>query len=130
MEEKARQSGARPRVIILFALAVLILGTLILLQGKDPTRHIRAQPGLPAPDFSFPGLDGQMVRLKDYRGKVVLLNIWATWCGPCREEMPSMQKLYAALKGEDFEILAVSIDAPGAKAVATDACVPISRLDS
>jgi thiol-disulfide isomerase/thioredoxin len=59
-----------------------------------------------------------MVNLSDYRGKVVFLNIWATWCPPCREEMPSMEKLYRELRGESFEILAVSIDALGAKAVA------------
>jgi len=59
-----------------------------------------------------------MVSLSDYKGKVVFLNIWATWCPPCREEMPSMEKLYQKLKGEDFEILAVSIDVLGARAVA------------
>lgn len=73
--------------------------------------------GNTAPVFTFPGLDGKMVSLTDYKGKVVFLNVWATWCLPCREEMPSMEKLYQQLKGEDFEILAVSIDATGAKAV-------------
>ena len=73
--------------------------------------------GDPAPVFTFPGLDGKMVSLTDYKGKVVFLNIWATWCPPCREEMPSMEKLYQQLKGEDFEILAVSVDASGAEAV-------------
>ncbi len=74
--------------------------------------------GLPAPDFTFPGLDGRLVSLSDNRGKVVLVNIWATWCPPCVEEMPSMQKLYQKLKDENFEILAVSIDSKGAKVVA------------
>ncbi len=74
--------------------------------------------GTPAPDFTFPGLDGKKVSLSDYRGKVVLVNIWATWCPPCVEEMPSMEKLYQKFKGENFEILAVSIDEPGLKAVA------------
>ncbi len=73
--------------------------------------------GDPAPIFTFPGLDGKMVSLTDYKGKVVFLNIWATWCPPCREEMPSMEKLYQQLKGEDFEILAVSVDTSGAEAV-------------
>ena len=70
-----------------------------------------------APNFTFPGLDGKMVSLADYRGKVVFLNIWATWCPPCRKEMPSMEKLYQQLKGEDFEILAVSVDTAGATVV-------------
>lgn len=71
----------------------------------------------PAPNFAFPGLDGNTVSLTDYKGKVVFLNIWATWCPPCKEEMPSMEKLYQQLKGEDFEILAVSVDASGAEDV-------------
>jgi peroxiredoxin len=74
--------------------------------------------GLSAPDITYPGLDGKKVSLSDYRGKVVFVNIWATWCPPCVEEMPSMQKLYQKLKSENFEILAVSIDSQGAKVVA------------
>lgn len=69
-------------------------------------------PGVRAPDFEIANLDGELVSLKDHRGKVVLVNIWATWCPPCREEMPSMERLYTAFDGEDFEILAVSVDAP------------------
>jgi len=73
--------------------------------------------GVPAPNFTMPGLDGKTASLTDYRGKVVLLNIWATWCPPCVEEMPSMEKLHQELKDEGFEILAVSIDVSGAKTV-------------
>lgn len=72
--------------------------------------------GSVAPEFAATTLDGEPVSLSDYAGKVILLNVWATWCLPCREEMPSMQRLYESMKGqpgaEDFEILAVSIDAP------------------
>ena len=69
-------------------------------------------PGVQAPAFEVPDLAGQEVALEDHRGDVVLLNIWATWCAPCREEMPSMQRLYDEFEGTDFEILAVSVDAP------------------
>lgn len=75
-------------------------------------------PGSPAPSFVATTLDGEKANLEDYRGRVVLLNIWATWCPPCREEMPSMERLYRTFKdrGASFEIVAVSIDAaPGAK---------------
>lgn len=68
--------------------------------------------GAEAPQFIYPDLNGAEVSLEDHRGKVVLVNIWATWCAPCREEMPAMQRLYEDVQGEDFEILAVSIDAP------------------
>ena len=107
--------------IILIVLIIVGVGILVLLQNKDSFLNLSGKPqlvkGVPAPNFTLPGLDGKMVSLADYKGKVVFLNIWATWCPPCVEEMPSMEKLYQELKGEDFEILAVSIDALGAKEV-------------
>ncbi len=65
-----------------------------------------------APDFTVQTLEGQTVSLSDYRGKVVLLNLWATWCPPCREEMPSMQSLYDDLEDRGFTILAVAAPNP------------------
>jgi len=69
--------------------------------------------GEPAPNFQLPDLNGHLVALSDLHGKVVLLNFWATWCGPCRVEMPSMEQLYRTFSRKDFEILAVSIDVQG-----------------
>lgn len=114
--EKRRLKPVSLIVIIIIAVAIVFF-----LQRYVSFLNLSRKPlmlvGDPAPVFTFPGLDGKMVSLTDYKGKVVFLNIWATWCPPCREEMPSMEKLYRQLKGEDFEILAVSIDATGAKAV-------------
>lgn len=124
MEEKEIQKADKFnfKFITLLILIVIMFGVFVLLQCKDSifnlSKQTRVVAGLPAPNFSFPGLDAKMVSLADYKGKVVLLNIWATWCPPCVEEMPSMEKLYKELKGENFEILAVSIDASGAKDVA------------
>lgn len=105
----------------LIVLVVIIAAIVLLIQGKDsifgPVQPTGLHKGSHAPDIALPGLDGRTVRLKDYRGKVVFLNIWATWCPTCRDEMPSMEKLYQELKGEPFEILAVSIDKGGARAV-------------
>lgn len=77
--------------------------------GRESYRPVIT--GSLAPDFVMTAMDGSTVTVEQYRGKVVLLNVWATWCGPCLEEMPAMQRLYEALEGTDFEILAVSIDA-------------------
>jgi len=123
MNAKKIQKDRRinPQSLVMIALMVILFGILILLQAKDSFYHqtgnLQLAKGLPAPNFTLPHLDGRMVSLTDYRGKVVLLNIWATWCPPCVEEMPSMEKLYQALNNEDFEILAVSIDASGAQDV-------------
>jgi len=72
------------------------------------------KPGEQAPNFHLRDMEGRIVALSDLRGKVVLLNFWATWCGPCRVEMPAMERLYRAYDRKDFEILAVSTDAQGA----------------
>ncbi len=70
-----------------------------------------------APDFSLPTLEGPNVSLVDYRGKVILINFWATWCAPCREEMPSMQTLWEGYKDKGFVILAVATDGHNRKAI-------------
>jgi cytochrome c biogenesis protein CcmG/thiol:disulfide interchange protein DsbE len=71
-----------------------------------------------APDFTLKTLSGETISLTSLRGKVVFLNVWATWCGPCREEMPSIQALYDEFSHEpDFVVLAVSEDSAGRGAV-------------
>lgn len=65
------------------------------------------------PEMRFKDGDGRSLSLADFRGKVVLLNIWATWCGPCREEMPTLDRLQAELGGPDFQVVALSIDRAG-----------------
>jgi len=64
----------------------------------------------PLLDIAFDRPDGQKVKLSDFRGKAVLLNLWATWCVPCREEMPSLDRLQAQAGGQDFEVVAINID--------------------
>ena len=88
------------------ALGTAAIGAVLLalaLWARDRTPDV-------APDFAVPDLSGQAVRLSAYRGQVVLVNIWATWCPPCREEMPSMERLHERLKDRGFVLLAVSQD--------------------
>jgi len=66
----------------------------------------------PPVDFNLLDLTGKRVILSGLKGKIVFLNFWATWCSPCREEMPSMQKLYARFKDKDFAMVAVSLNEP------------------
>lgn len=82
-------------------------------QTQDASRN-SARVGDEAPNFHLKDLHGKTMSLAQFRGKVVLLNFWATWCGPCRIEMPAMEQLYRTLPRKDFEILAVSTDMQGA----------------
>ncbi len=87
-------------------------------QEDHLTGEIAPQTEFIAPDFTFPEvISDKPVSLPQFKGKVVFLNIWATWCGPCRIEMPDMEKLYQKFKKEDFVILAVSIDKQGKSVV-------------
>ena len=73
--------------------------------------------GSRAPDFDLPSLDGGQVSLEEQRGKVVLVNFWATWCQPCEAEMPAMQKMYEEYKDQGFVVLALNMtyqDTPSA----------------
>jgi peroxiredoxin len=108
------------KIFIRFLLITVILFSSSLLFGQNPSdmdplteRFYRLGFGVPptpmdAPDLSMPDLSGTRVSLSDQKGKVVLLNLWATWCPPCRAEMPAMEKVYRELKDENFTILAVS----------------------
>jgi peroxiredoxin len=88
--------------------------------AEDPVAAlslIRPKPAKDAPDFRVQTLDGHILRLADFKGKVVFLNFWATWCEPCREEMPSMERLHRAYKDRGVVVLAISLDSQGASVV-------------
>ena len=80
-----------------------------------PLKLHAAPRALPA--LAFADGHGRPLKLADFRGRTVLLNLWATWCPPCREEMPSLDRLQTALGGRDFEVVALSVDAGGAPVV-------------
>jgi len=111
------------KTILVIVIALLVSWTvydLVLSKDKKSTKkdegiiedteasEIGIAIGNEAPDFELTTLDGEEVRLSDYRGKRVFINFWATWCPPCRAEMPDMQKLYEE-ENVDIEILAINI---------------------
>ncbi|MGH7263253.1 MAG: TlpA disulfide reductase family protein [Candidatus Rokuibacteriota bacterium] len=109
----------RARLTVLVGLLALA-ETALAGAGPDAVRALAlTTPGNPrtAPAFSVASPGGPSIRLTDYRGKVVFLNFWATWCPPCREEMPAMEQLYRRHKDRGLVVLAVSIDVDGAAAV-------------
>lgn len=95
-------------------LAFLLLGLVWIGLTRDKTgvstanRIPAPQAGFLAPDFKLQTLDGRSLALSDLRGQAVLVNYWASWCGPCQAEMPAMQKVYEAYHDQGFEILAVN----------------------
>ena len=102
-------SPARRQLIVALA-GTAILALAFGVVWMQSSKYEPLVVGMNAPDFSLPDLQGKNQRLSAYRGKVVFLNFWATWCKPCKEEMPSMQVLWDNLKKEDFVMLAISMD--------------------
>src|SRR3989338_5916455 len=94
------------KLIIVLVYFVLLSSSTFALEGSKM-----------AADFNLPDLSGKIVKLSDYKGKVVFLHFWATWCPPCRGEMPYLQALYVKLKAKKFEILAVAMDREGKRVV-------------
>jgi peroxiredoxin len=97
---------------VLAGIAVLIIAAFVVRRNNRAPRtgvSSSKQPML-APDFTLPQLDGQPLRLSSYRGKVVLLDFWATWCVPCREEIPHFVELQDKYRGQGLQIIGVSMD--------------------
>jgi peroxiredoxin len=109
--------GAKKAVVlaILAAAIVLFFALVFMKAGSNRTKIITE--GDRAPEFSLSSVDGRTMRLSGLRGKVVMVHFWATWCPPCVEEMPTLDRLYRELAGKDFELLAVSVDESGASGI-------------
>lgn len=89
-----------------------LLAVLLAFALPAAAQELKPSPPAPAPPLELADMHGKKHRLADYRGKVVLVNFWATWCVPCREEMPSIERLRASLEGRPFAVLAVNLAEP------------------
>jgi peroxiredoxin len=100
----------KPHLLAWFGV-LFVFASIPLRAHEDPWKGLSVirLSGHSPPDFRLPTLDGGSMTLSDLKGKVVLINFWATWCGPCREEMPSLERLYRHFKYEKFTLLGVDI---------------------
>ncbi|WP_247872819.1 TlpA disulfide reductase family protein [Azospirillum sp. TSH64] len=85
--------------------------------GADKLEKFKGAEPKPMPPLSFVDAEGRRVDLADFKDRVILLNLWATWCGPCVKEMPSLDRLQAQLGGDAFQVVALSLDRGGRTAV-------------
>jgi thiol-disulfide isomerase/thioredoxin len=98
--------------------AAAFLATLRIASAQEPLKNfVFINKPAPVAEITFSDAEGHARKLEDFSGKVLLLNIWATWCVPCRTEMPALDRLQASLGGFDFEIVPVSIDRSGVEGV-------------
>ena len=116
---------SRGQLFFLLAVVFFLSGGQLYAQAAGKPPDYSAVPKLqemkerlPAPDFTLPNPDGRKVSLKDFRGKVVFLNFWATWCEFCKDEMPAMDRLYREFRGKGLEIVAVNVKDKRADALA------------
>lgn len=104
-------------VVILAAGLVWIYFSAVNSDASSSGIPAAPQKGFPAPDFDLPTASGELIRLSDLRGQAVLVNLWATWCPPCREEMPAIDKVYNEYKNQGLVVLAIDMtyqDTPSA----------------
>ena len=104
----ARRSSRAAHVLRAAAIAIVVVAA--------GTASSAIAPQATAPDFTLHAMSGPNLRLKEQRGRVVMVNFWATWCGPCRQEMPQLNRLYEKYRSSGFVLLGVNVDDDAGKA--------------
>jgi len=104
----------RNRIRAIIAIGAVVIGIAALGVALAPAA--RAGAPAPAPDFALPAMDGSELRLSELRGQVVMINFWATWCGPCRQEMPLLQQLQVKYEPLGFTLVGINVEPESAGA--------------
>jgi|TARA_B110000495_G_scaffold182685_1_gene178419 peroxiredoxin len=104
------KSSIHKKIVLAISCLALLFVLLVSAQAAE-------EEAMVAPNFTLKNLDGEEVSLSQFRGKYVLVNFWATWCGPCKVEMPSLEGLYQRFKNKNFALLAISNDMFGSTIV-------------
>lgn len=106
------------RVVTLFAVAVLVAGLGWYLSNRSPESPVRGveRRDDPLPELSGPALDGSALSTADFRGQILVVNVWATWCGPCRREQPALQRLFEEYADRGVRFLGINFQDDEAKA--------------
>ena len=106
MSAKASNLSKIITIVVLLAASV---GIIMAVVNFDKQEVVVLEAGQPAPDFTLDTLDGNKVTLSEYKGKVVMVNFWASWCQPCRQEMPDIEKAYETYKDQGLVVLGVNL---------------------
>jgi len=111
------EMGYKKLSVCFWVFLILVCSTFSVDGDDDLFLKLKIQPmreKKKAPEFGLDGLGGRRVELKNFKGKVIFLTFWATWCGPCKQELPLVEALHRQFKGKDFVVLTIAVDLEGA----------------
>ncbi len=102
-------SNVVPKILTILIITLLVYALWTGLTGEESIQNPSQLVGKPAPGFVLESFDGEKVSLSDFKGKTLLINFWASWCHPCKEEAPTLERVYTSLSGKKIEFIGINI---------------------